>query len=190
MTRVALPRVGGAAEAPMRPSSLRFEAGLTAAPQDGSWRTQKLARQQSPRLFATSGTHLSRGLAALEDKTDDEIVQSLLDNDLNTATFVEYFPQLEPAPSPARSPARARAPAPAPAPSQVPPAAPWLAGAAAAVATDALLPRVEGVNVHTLTRTPTLTLTLTLTLALTLTLTLILALSLALSLILNPHPRP
>ncbi len=77
-------------------SSPSFDLTLSAPAhaQDGAWRAQRRLKSPSPRLHATSGSiRLGQGLAELEGKSDDEIVQALLDNDLNTATFVQYLQQ-------------------------------------------------------------------------------------------------
>jgi len=76
-------------------AALHFDASK-APPQETSWRTQRLLKQRSPRLLAIPSGAASASqslIAELDKRTDDEIVQALLDNDLNTTTFIEYLQQ-------------------------------------------------------------------------------------------------
>ena len=75
-------------------ASLKFDAA-NAIPQDGSWRQQNLLRSHSPRLLPIEARPASKseGLAALQSKSDADIIQMLLDHDLSTATFIEYLQQ-------------------------------------------------------------------------------------------------
>ena len=66
----------------------------SASPKDVSWRAQKLLKPRSPRLHAVTNGAAggSQALFAdLDQQTDDEIISALLDNDLNTTTFLEYL---------------------------------------------------------------------------------------------------
>ena len=82
-------------------AALHFDAS-SASKADGSWRAQSLVRSaRSPRLRAMdarpatshAGAMASGALAALQGKSDAEIVQMLIDNDLNSTTFMEYLQQ-------------------------------------------------------------------------------------------------
>ena len=80
---------------PLASAEVFFDASR-ATPQDVSWRGQRLLKQRSPRLLAlpSGPPHASQALVAeLDKRTDDEIVQALLDNDLNTTTFIDYLQQ-------------------------------------------------------------------------------------------------
>ena len=81
-------------------AALHFDAAR-AQPNDGSWRKQsrvfspRSLSSQSPRLRAIgaqpSTSNSSRAVAALAGKSDSDIVRLLLENDLNSTTFVEYL---------------------------------------------------------------------------------------------------
>ena len=79
------------AEVPV--ASLNFDPARAVAPATTSARKQKVLRQQSPRLLPTKATATSAALSQLAGKSEDEVLQALLDNELNTATFVEYLQQ-------------------------------------------------------------------------------------------------
>ena len=84
----------------LRLAALHFDATRATA-QDTSWRSQQLMRHsRSPRLRSISaGAVLPRssagveGLGSLSTRSTDEIVQMLIDNKLNTATFLDYLRQ-------------------------------------------------------------------------------------------------
>lgn len=82
-------------------AALHFDA-TRAHLQDGTWRSQQLMRQsRSPRLKSIEArpASTSEAVAALQGKSDADIVQMLLDNDLNTATFIEYVQQYQGSPT-------------------------------------------------------------------------------------------
>eukprot|EP00327_Prymnesium_parvum_P017167 CAMPEP_0113250502 /NCGR_PEP_ID=MMETSP0008_2-20120614/11614_1 /TAXON_ID=97485 /ORGANISM="Prymnesium parvum" /LENGTH=503 /DNA_ID=CAMNT_0000098481 /DNA_START=31 /DNA_END=1541 /DNA_ORIENTATION=+ /assembly_acc=CAM_ASM_000153 len=62
--------------------------------QEPCWRLQKLRKQKSPRLLPTNGTLLtSREISELVGKSDDEVLETLLDDRLSASTFIEYLQQ-------------------------------------------------------------------------------------------------
>ena len=81
------------AEVPI--ASLNFDPSRTVTPATSSARKQKVLKQQSPRLLRTSGQHQSQ----LASKSDDEVLNALLDNELSTASFVEYLQQQQGSPA-------------------------------------------------------------------------------------------
>ena len=87
---------GNAAHPTLNLASLHFDASR-AGVQDGSWRQQSLVRlNRSPRLKAIEArpaASTSEAVAALAGKSDADIVNMLIENDLNTATFIEYLQQ-------------------------------------------------------------------------------------------------
>lgn len=91
---------GGPDATTLKMAQLKFDANHV-MPQDGSWRAQNLLRSRSPRLMPVEArpASLSEGLAALQGKSNEDIVQMLLDNDLNTATFVEFLQQQQHSPT-------------------------------------------------------------------------------------------
>ena len=94
--RVAVRRPMTPTALAMGATSLQFDATAAAA-QDASWRAQRLLKPRSPRLLplpsmaAFSPSQVL--IAELERRTEDQIVASLLDNDLNVGTFLEYLQQ-------------------------------------------------------------------------------------------------
>lgn len=81
-------------------AALHFDA-TRAHLQDGTWRSQQLIRQKrSPRLKSIEArpSSISEAVASLQEKSDADIVAMLLDNDLNTTTFVEYVRQYQGSP--------------------------------------------------------------------------------------------
>ena len=71
-------------------ATLQFDYQQHVHPQDQSWRSQKLLKPKSPRLFPTTGTLVnSREIAELVGKSDDEVLQALLDEKVSaTSTAV------------------------------------------------------------------------------------------------------
>lgn len=59
---------------------------------DGSWRSQKVIKQRSPRLLSTGGA--PSAVDALAHRSDDDIMQALLESELSPATFVDYLQQV------------------------------------------------------------------------------------------------
>ena len=62
--------------ADMGRATLQFDHRQPVHPQDQSWRTQKLLKPKSPRLFKTEGNLISSSeVAKLIGKSDDEVLQ-------------------------------------------------------------------------------------------------------------------
>jgi hypothetical protein len=86
-------RIARQAAPTLKLAALHFDASR-AGLQDGSWRQQTLVKaRDSPRLKAIEprAASTSEAVAALAGKSDADLVQMLLDNDLNTTTFIEYL---------------------------------------------------------------------------------------------------
>lgn len=86
-------RIARQAAPTLKLAALHFDA-TRASQQDGSWRHQTLTRaRDSPRLKAIEprAASTSEAVAGLRGKSDADIVQMLLENDLNTTTFIEFL---------------------------------------------------------------------------------------------------
>jgi hypothetical protein len=83
--------------ATLKLAALHFDVSR-AAMQDGSWRSQQRHGLRSPRM-KTIQASTSEAVTSLQGKSDADIVQMLLENDLSTATFIEYLQQHQGSPT-------------------------------------------------------------------------------------------
>ena len=62
-------------------ATLQFDLQRQVHLQDQKWRSQRLLKERSPRLFPTTGMLISSGdMSKLAGKSDDEVLQALLDD--------------------------------------------------------------------------------------------------------------